>query len=174
MKLLIFGNIASGKSMLVSKVNNILKWKVVAIDDFRREYGDGSKESELLARRKFFDTIYTKVNQIIECTGVGKVGEELFFKLRNSNEKIVLVLLKVSQDISKKRLIHRTWDIPFPSPLEKVNPLIDKNDVVINSRFIEKTWGAIPGIKILVRENKNYEELDSITNDLLLLLDHSV
>ena len=166
MKLLIFGNLASGKTSLALKINHLTKWKVVAIDDFRRQFGDGSKENELVARKYFFDSIIPGINQIIECTGVGKVGEELFMQLRGNKETIVLIILKVPHAISKKRLENRKWDIPFPHPLVRVNSLIDKNEVIINSGIIEKSWSVIPKIKILVRENKDFDDLNFIINEV--------
>ena len=70
MKILILGNIASGKSTITQKLKPILQdFEVIAIDDFRIQYGDGSMEAEENSKQIFFDAIVEYKNQIIEIMG---------------------------------------------------------------------------------------------------------
>jgi len=73
-KILIAGNIASGKSTiardLLSKLPN---WSYHAIDDYRAKYGDHTEAGEDAARGTFIRDIVLANNCIIECSGVGKL-----------------------------------------------------------------------------------------------------
>jgi hypothetical protein len=74
MKVLISGNIASGKGTLIrGLVEELPDYEHLAIDDYRAKYGDGTEDGELRAREQFIFDIRWSENCFIECTGVGKL-----------------------------------------------------------------------------------------------------
>ena len=100
----------------------------------------------MIAQRKFLDDIIESENQFIECIGLGRVADRLFSKISLYNERIICIKLIVSKEICKKRLINRTWDIPFPEPLEKVDLLINNTEERFHQGKIELLWGQIATI----------------------------
>lgn len=74
MKILVAGNIASGKSTIIREaLKDYPCIKVVAIDDLRAKYGDHTERGEDQARGAFIRDIVLSDNCIIECCGVGKL-----------------------------------------------------------------------------------------------------
>jgi uridine kinase len=73
-KILIAGNIASGKSTIIREVLKDLEgWTYHAIDDYRAKYGDHTEVGEDSARGAFIRDIVLTDNCIIECSGIGKL-----------------------------------------------------------------------------------------------------
>ncbi len=171
MKILAFGNIGSGKTTLLNKLREVFPWKIIAIDDFRKKYGDSSKEKELVAQEHFFEAITTNENQFIECIGVGKVSEELFTFLSKTDEELICLKLIVPKEICRARLESRIWDIPFPQPLEKVNPLIERTEQRINGGGIESLWGKRTNTTIISKVNIQIQDIDKTVTELVTLFE---
>ncbi len=167
MKLLVFGNVGSGKSTLISLTNSLLNWSVIAIDDFRRKYGDGSQDAELIVRKKFFAAIKPGINQIIECTGVGGVGKELFALLEDTEDYKLVILLKTPGKISAKRITSRSWRVPFPKPQKNVYDFMAKTEELISAGFIEKLWQPAKNTDIMVKQNHSLSEFKKIQKEVL-------
>ena len=96
MKILISGNIASGKGTLIRQlVEELPYYDHIAIDDYRERYGDGTEDGELRAREQFIFDIRWSEFCFIECTGVGKlyslVKPEIDYNfLLYTNQKVCL------------------------------------------------------------------------------------
>lgn len=173
MKILFFGNIGAGKTSVITKLNSLISWKIIAIDNYRRVYGDGTMEGELKAKHFFLNAIDKNENQIIECLGLGKVSEELFdLIIKTNQDEIICVILKVPIEVCLKRIKKRVWDIPFPKPLETIYPLIDKMDIRIKNNEIEKLWINCPNVKIISCKNMNYNDLKETINLLIYRIEN--
>lgn len=170
MKILLFGNIGSGKTTLAKLLKETLPFELRAIDDFRRNYGDGTTAGELLARKYFFDGITEGKNQLIECTGVGKVAEGLFEVISQMAAPVIILTLLVPRVICKTRISQRIWDIPFPHPLEKVDDLIDRTETRIQEGAIAGLWNKRPNCLQLYRENNDEKDLTYIGGELIALV----
>ncbi len=144
MKVIVFGNMAAGKTSIIERLRKKHKWPKIAIDDFRRTYGNGSMKGELLARRKFFEAVRKRGNQFIECSGVGKVGAGLFRSLRTSNEEVICLLLSCPKDICQSRIKGRKWDFPFPFPPSHAQSFIRRTNSLIRDGSIERKWSVRP------------------------------
>lgn len=138
MKVLVFGNVGSGKTTLINSLSKILPYSKISIDDFRRKFGDGSEEAELTARQKFFEAILRNDNQFIECTGTGEVADRVFSLLKTSDEQVICITLTTPKEICVKRLTNRTWNIPFPKPLKEVFAFMDRTEMKITGGDIKK------------------------------------
>lgn len=107
MKIFVFGPHGAGKSTFIDKTlrNDYPGFEILKIDDFRQEYGDGTWNGENLARLKFTESIdkHDK-NQIIECTGIGKLGSMLNFVIPWIKDDITIIVLKIAEDKRLERI----------------------------------------------------------------------
>lgn len=166
MKILVFGNIGSGKSTIINELKELFPFEVVAIDDFRKKFGNGSKESELEARSNFFTAIKQNKNQFIECIGVGKVADELFLLLQAFTEPIICLTLTTPKEICEQRLEERIWDIPFPEPIENVSSLLERAETKISNGEIKEQWSSRQNTILLERKNIQLTDIQSIISNL--------
>ncbi|MDB5088589.1 MAG: hypothetical protein JWR09_2583 [Mucilaginibacter sp.] len=170
MKILVFGNVGSGKTTLISLLSKSVLFEVVAIDDFRRKFSDGSKEGETEARKQFFASIKKNKNQFIECIGVGKVADELFELLNKNTVIAICLILHASKEICINRLANRVWDIPFPEAVENVPSLLERTESKIQSGEIAATWSKRNNTTIVYKQNIATEDIELIGLDLIKLI----
>ncbi|HEY5589564.1 MAG TPA: hypothetical protein VIK55_00975 [Paludibacter sp.] len=121
MKLILIGNIGAGKTTVANLILERYKEaEFISIDGIRKKYGDGTKEKETYCKEKFIQSIDFKTNfQIIELTGVGELGENLFSHLAKYKKTILIFNLIVFENELLNRIKNKKWDTPFP--LEKGN-----------------------------------------------------
>lgn len=167
MKIFVFGNVGAGKTSIVATLKKSLMFEVLAIDDFRRQYGDYTKEGELLARRKFFNSVVPDKNQIIESIGVGKVGDDLFELIKDGTEQIICLIVKVPKEVCFERLSHRVWDIPFHLPLENVKSLVERTHIGIENEYIQHKWGELKNILFIIKENQTKDDFEDLVSQVL-------
>lgn len=160
----------AGKTTVLLKLKEIFSFPIIAIDDYRRQYGKGNIESELEARNKFITAIHKDENQFIECLGVGKVADSVFELLKFSSEPVICLILCTPKEICKIRLSDRKWDIPYPEPIEKTISLLERTDLKIRSKAIIEKWNSRINTIILERNNINQDDLENIKSDLIKLI----
>jgi len=169
MKILLFGDIAAGKTT----ISNILKqqysdFEIVAVDDFRRELGDNTMKGERNALKKIITHIEKDKNQIIEASGLGKLGIDIFKKILNINDVVLLIILHIPIKEIEKRIENKIWNIPFPGKQEKLNEIILSVNSKIKAGEITAIWTGLEKTTILKTENINKEDqgfiIKTITN----------
>lgn len=166
MKILVFGNIGAGKTSLINRLNEFYHWEILAIDNFRRRYGDGSKEKEKIAQQQFFRSIKPNHDQFIECIGVGKVSEKLSKYLKRFKELFICIKIITPKEICKNRLLSRNWDIPFPKPLKEVDPLIDKTEERFRNGLAEELWGKRNNTVIITKEYTLLDDINKLVEEI--------
>lgn len=174
MKVLLFGNVGSGKTTLINKLKELFSFEVIAIDDYRRKYGDGTKEGEILAKKNFLHSIILHKNQFIECIGVGQLADDLYESLSHTDEKIVCLTIIVPKEVCKTRLESRVWNIPFPEPLEKVFRLLEKTELRIENGLIEQKWGKLKNAILLFKNNILPCDADMIVKEVSMMLNEVI
>lgn len=98
MKILVAGNIASGKSTIIHETLKSLKgWSYHAIDDYRAKYGDHTERGEDSARGAFIRDIVLANDCIVECSGVGK----LYSLIKPQLDYMVLVKTSVPRCLQR-------------------------------------------------------------------------
>lgn len=161
MKILVLGNIASGKSTMIGQMKHILQgYEVIAIDDFRIRYGDGSMEAEIISKQMFIDSITEHKNQIIEAMGTGDTGIKIFEKLSRFKEHVITVILRTPLEICIERLKKRESRIPYPAPPERAYVLAKKTDEQIASGALLAFWKKLD--QCTVYEATELEEIKDI------------
>jgi len=163
MKILLFGDIAAGKTTIL----NIIKqeycdFEIVAVDDFRRKFGDNTMKGEKKALESFILEIQKDKNQIIEASGLGKLGFEIYEKISEFNEVVLLIILRIPAEEIKKRIENRIWDIPFPRKQEKLNEIILSVNSKIKAGEITAMWAGLEKTTILKTVNINKENQEFI------------
>jgi len=167
MKLLLFGSIASGKTTVANKIEGQHEaFEIIAIDDFRRQFGDGTMEKEILSQQKFIEQINKSKNAIIEASGLGKLGDDIYNEISKTKEKILIIIFYLPEKQIKQRLKNRVWDIPFPGNQEKLDDIILTINHNIQSEKIQMMWLEQPQTTILQLENIDLKSQDFIINTI--------
>lgn len=110
MKLIFLGNTCSGKSTLIRSVNNILKWEVIAIDEFRKVHGNFFWDGNRKAQQHFINSIRLHgENQIIEASGMGITAQRLKETVNKIDDKIKLVIMNTSALTCRDRAYAKDW-----------------------------------------------------------------
>lgn len=127
MKLLIFGNIASGKSTLCAFLQSRLEgFEYISVDNFRRQFGNGTQSAELLALKQFQLSIRPGTKQVIEAMGLGRTAELIANQIPK-DEPVLMVVLTTSYDVCLARLSARKELIPYPNDQDKGEELLKES-----------------------------------------------
>lgn len=92
MKLIVTGNIASGKSTVAKKIAEKLDWQLVQIDSFRMKYGGKSSDEDFKAKKEFVSECSKRKNQVIEILGKGTTAYMLYAALQKHKCLIVQIV----------------------------------------------------------------------------------
>ena len=145
MKIMVFGNICSGKSYLVNEVDGMFPgFEIVSVDDFRRRYGDGSMESEKRAKEVFLNAIVDGENQIVEAMGTGDTGEAIRERVQNFSENVFVIILTTALPVCLERLSKRGCDVPYPAPKENARGLAMRMSHFFESDELSSRWKTLP------------------------------
>jgi adenylate kinase family enzyme len=158
MKLFVFGNSGSGKSTLIDEVRKHFCAQVLAIDDFRKQYGNFKWEGEFAAKKKFVEAIdIGSKNQIIECSVIGRTGEMLRLKLSKITDSILIIILDTDTDLCIDRNKIKMWhELKMPNTEQNA---IQKNIVKYKRQNISSLY-----INFKVQVLHNNTEQQQIAN----------
>ncbi|MEA3450335.1 MAG: hypothetical protein U9Q83_00360 [Bacteroidota bacterium] len=156
MKILLFGSIAAGKTTIAKIITKqFTDFKFIGIDNYRCKYGNGTMEGEKSAQKEFVKAINKDKNQIIEASGLGTLGLDIYETMAEYEEQILLIILHIPVDEIKIRIKYRTWNIPFPGGQEKLENIILSINLGISFGKIPMTWSELTNATILQIENRN-------------------
>ena len=173
MKILLFGSIASGKTTIARKILTIHKnFDFIAIDDYRREFGDYTKDGENAARENFIKSILPEKDQIIEASGLGKLGRDIHIIVSEFNEDVLIIILRIPITIINRRIADKNWDTPFPGKQDKLETIIQSINFGIEFGEIPMLWSENPKHTIFQIENIDHNTetfiIDLINNYIKL------
>lgn len=129
-KVVVIGNIGAGKTTLAQALARTLGLPVTALDDCRRQHGDGTAAGEAAAWAAFLTAAGSTTSAILECTGVGPFASLLRHALAKSGTRVAFLLLRAPIATCLERIRSRTWGIPYPEfgvPLPDVVADVDRS-----------------------------------------------
>ena len=160
MKILLLGNIGSGKTTISKKIaEQNPNWEYIAIDDFRKELSDGTIKGDAKAKSIFVKNIsHDNHCQIIECTGLGRLGSSVFRRLQKYEGELLVLVLNVSLEMCIARIKDRIWDIPFPKNITGGDELVKKLHKIYHSNFLFERWGLRDNTTFVFISNEGMKE----------------
>lgn len=140
MKILVLGNINSGKSHLADILAARLPhYTVIQLDAYRKAYSDGSMEGEKDATSRFIqDSIHTE-HAVVECTGLGNIAVELQAKLPPKSYLVLVMGTPLSMCLDRVDM-QKFASIPYPYHQEDIRDTIKRLDAEIQSGSLQKLW----------------------------------
>lgn len=115
MKILLIGNIGSGKTTLGKKIQEITGYKFVQIDEIREKYLEKKVSKEYYCIYEFLKAIENNDNIILEFTGAGCHKFAIKRALELTKDKLMLIQCKNRNfSIILERLIHKKLSEKFP------------------------------------------------------------
>ena len=166
MKIVLFGDVAAGKTTISNQIKQNFDFELVAIDDYRKIYGDFTMKGELLAQKQFVNAIKKDKNQIIESSGLGKLGIRLKELITELEENCLVIILNISPIEINKRLKNRKWDIPFPDKQKRLAIIVKTIHAEISNDVIQKNWIKNNKIVIVKLENTTIPHQTKVINTI--------
>ncbi|NOY08713.1 MAG: hypothetical protein GXP33_07715 [Spirochaetes bacterium] len=172
MKIFVFGNINAGKTYYSNILHELYPaYKILRIDDFRIKYGKGDIDSDIAAQDKFAEAADATSEGIIECTGLGPLGQKLAKSCTNKRD--IIIHIKASPEICLDRVKNKNFSkIPYPPFEETIENTIIRCHRQLKNGALEKLWkGKI--IEIIEAEgiSASKEEIKKIPINLYSDLD---
>ena len=151
--IIVIGNICSGKTVFIDRINNHFNFNVVSIDGLRVNYGDGSFSKEYFCWTKLLESIEKESGTIIEITGAGTHKYAIKQAITLTNKNWLVIYLQCPLPEIKKRIKSKNFDTPYPWNVlpEKI---VDKIQIELEEDFQNKFW-----------ELKNTSILSLLTED---------
>lgn len=135
--ILCIGNLAAGKTELCRRLGPALGRRVVAIDDCRREQGDGTAAGEARAWSAFLFQVQQGEPLIAECSGGGPFTHLLRHALGVLPYTVVFV--RTPRAVCLARLGVRGLNVPYPDfgvPIQQVLEAVEQD----LDRQVVTTW----------------------------------
>lgn len=140
MRVLVFGNINSGKSYLIDKISKqLIDYPIFKIDDFRIKYGKGTWETDTLAQEMFVESVKNNARCIVECTGLGPLGDKLSQVISDKLDIVLHVNTPLKDCI--ERLETKDFSIiPYPEVEETLENTIIRCQYEFDSGLLNTKW----------------------------------
>jgi predicted nucleotidyltransferase len=163
MLVLVVGNINSGKSHAVRLIQAILpEYPVLAIDEYRKKFGDGTIESELETRKRFVEDVACSTDAIVELSGMGPLGTMLESAI--PPKRFVVVHIDEDVNVCLERVALKDFaSIPYPKFEETLENTIRRINQEVHSGQLKKLWKAKNLAFFTIENNVNLKnEIEAI------------
>lgn len=162
MKILIIGNIGSGKTTLGKKIQEILGYKFIQIDELREKYFEKKVSEEYYCLYEFLKAIEDYDNVILEFTGAGCHKFAIKRTLELSNDNTIIIHCK-NRDISliKERLRHKELreNFPFNTDIENHIKFIREE---LDNKSLKEFWDLKNSIFLNIYMDNSYDLTESV------------
>ena len=140
-KIVLIGNISSGKTTWGRRVQEILGYDYVSIDDCRKMLGDGTVSGEYRAWSHFVSRCEEPVGTILEFSGGGPHVYNVAKGLENSELETHIIWLDSPLEKSLRVSETRSFDTPYPYEMGDLRELTDHIQSEISTAWI-KVWNT--------------------------------
>lgn len=160
MKILVIGNLSSGKSTICRILQSQLPlYEYISIDSIRELHGDGSQDAEDLCKSIFLDSINNSIYQIIEISGIGQLGIKTLERTKPS-KNVLIIYPRCSREIIDSRNASRSWNIPFPHGPENIPVAVSHTSEEFKSGLLERLLEICPEAMLYSFANHSRSSLD--------------
>jgi predicted nucleotidyltransferase len=170
-KFLVFGNIHAGKSTFIDSLKQDIGFgTVLSIDAYRQLYGDGTLAGEEKAIKNFLYDVRNTEHAIIEATGLGTVGQNLFMYLEDP--LIYLIHVQTPLDVVLQRIRKSNkFDTPYPYQVETIEETAKRLDSLLKHKGVFDSWKKLIKQHWLIDGTMGYEQqIKDIPTHLFSLL----
>ena len=147
-KIVLIGNLSSGKTTIGRELAEQLDIEYVTIDDCRRVMSDGTMSGEYRAWLKFISTCEEPHSAILEFSGGGPHAYNVAKALVDSGLKTYVFWLDLPVEECITSSIERKFDAPYPYPLGDIPSLIKFIAAEIETAW-SKVWTVSTGFKVM-------------------------
>lgn len=165
MKILIIGNIGSGKTTLGKKIQELTGYELVQIDELREKYLEKKVSEEYYCLYEFLKAIEDNNDVILEFTGAGchKFAIKRALELTNDN-KIIIHCKNRDFSLIFERLKHKELNknFPFDTDIENHITFIKKE---LDDKSLEDFWEIKDSILI----NVYMDTTDDLTENIIFI-----
>ncbi len=114
-KVLVIGNICAGKTTLIQQLCPLLNGTPAILDEFRRQYGDGSIAGDYLAYYHLLLACAKPSPNIIEFSGAGPHKWAIRLALKESRVPCAVVFVDTPVQTCITRALTKKFDVPYPA-----------------------------------------------------------
>lgn len=178
MRILLFGNINSGKTTAAEILQQILpQYHYISIDQFRKLYGNGSVESEKIAQLEFVKKASQSEHALIESSGLGPLGNLLHQHLPPKTS--VILYFDTSLEECLTRIQSKDFSAsPYPKSPETIEETITRCHTEFLNGDLHSLWEDSALIVIPIHSNQPldkqlhnipYKKYSSLVNTIEVL-----
>jgi len=148
MRIFVFGNINSGKTTIIEELkNNLPDFSILQIDNYRKKFGDGTKQGEIQAQTRFINSVFLSKDAIVEATGLGPLGAKLRDTITYKHD--ILLYVDTPCKVCLERIESKKFSqIPYPKVSENIEDTINRcanefSEGDLNSFWKKKVFNII-------------------------------
>jgi len=122
-KVLVVGNIGSGKTGVARHLADHFRWPFTGIDTLRQQLGDGTAAGEFRAWERFAVDSQQADARVLEFSGSGPMVHLVRHALSRSGGRVIVLWIDAPIDVCLSRIAGRTWETPYPDfgvPMDSV------------------------------------------------------
>lgn len=164
-KIIIIGNVCSGKTTLAKIIQKEFEWNFYSIDSLRNQYSDGTIAGDYCAYEKFLRHLQAEPPCILEFSGASIHKHTIRTAISLYKIPYILIYVKIPIDLIKERLQKREMVVPAPS-MNNIYESVEINQTELDNDISKKSW-EIPGSphEILKFSLENVEDLSKLDNN---------
>lgn len=142
MKVLLIGNICSGKSTIGGALAVRLGVPFCGIDDCRLRAGDGSASGEAAAWSMFLRTAESSLPTVLEASGAGPFVQLLRHSIRRSGLSRAIIHIDTPIAECRKRVLSRGLSVPYPDFGVPIGEVIDSVELELQKQ-LRDGWSPV-------------------------------
>ncbi|WP_457557944.1 hypothetical protein [Candidatus Harpocratesius sp.] len=141
LKVILIGNIGSGKSLIAKWISKFSNYPIYSIDAIRMAIADGTVAGEYDAYSQFLRYVQNDEHCVLEFSGVGVHKHAVRYALEFTNNPYVIVNIASTPEQCLKRIYNTAHfdQVPYPFPIS-VEKLIILNSNELLQDNMDHFW----------------------------------